>query len=115
MQGGRAGRLRCAPLITMMETSGIATIGPVDVQRDRSVIWRVLLEAEVRSTPMIVLAVCREDAPEMRLVHDDHVIETLSPDRADQAFDVRSCHGLAGAETTSAMPMPSSRRWKTSP
>jgi hypothetical protein len=52
-------------------------------------IWRVLLEAEVRSTPMIVPTVGHEDAPEMRLVDDDHVIETLSSDRADQAFDVR--------------------------
>ena len=25
----------------------------------------------------------------MRLVDDDHVIETLSSDRADQAFDIR--------------------------
>ena len=56
---------------------------------DRSVIWRVFLEAEMGSTPMIVAPVGREDAPEMRLVDDDHVIETLSSDRADQAFDVR--------------------------
>jgi hypothetical protein len=57
--------------------------------RDRSAIGRVFLEAQVRSTPMIVPAVRREDAPKMRLVDDDHVIETLSSDRADQAFDVR--------------------------
>ena len=52
-------------------------------------IWRVFLEPEVRSAPMIVPPVRLEDAPEMRLVDDDHVIETLSSDRADQAFDIR--------------------------
>jgi hypothetical protein len=53
------------------------------------VLWRVLVEAEVRSTPMIVPPVGREDASEMRLVDDDHMIETLASDRADQAFDIR--------------------------
>ena len=57
--------------------------------RDRSVIRRVLLEAEMRSTPMIVQAVACEDAPQMRRVHNDHMVETLSPDRSDQAFGVR--------------------------
>ena len=75
----------------MMETTDFRDRDdrPGGCSRDRSVIWRVLLEAEVRSAPMIVPAVGREDAPEMRLVDDDHVVETLSSDRADQAFDVR--------------------------
>ena len=82
MQGGWAGRLRCAPLIPVMKPPDF---GDRDDRsggrsRDRSVIWRVLLEAEVRSTPMIVPAVGREDAPEMRRVDDDHMIETLSSD-----------------------------------
>jgi hypothetical protein len=63
-------------------------------------IWRVLRESKVRAT----FAVRREDTPQMRLVENDHVIQTLSADRADQAFDVRICQRLAGAETTSAMP-----------
>ena len=81
----------------------------------RSVIWRVLLEAEVRSTPMIVPAVGREDAPEMRLVDDDHVVETLSSDRADHALDERILPGTRGADRTSAMPIPATRRWKAAP
>jgi hypothetical protein len=48
--------------------------------RDRSVIWRVFPEPEVRSTPMIVPAIGREHTPELRFVHDDHVIETFSSD-----------------------------------
>lgn len=55
----------------------------------RSVIRGVFLEPEVRSGPMVVLDVGREDATEMRLVDDDHVIETLASDGADQALDER--------------------------
>jgi hypothetical protein len=79
------------PLIAVMETTdfGDRDDRPGGSFRDRSAIGRVFLEAQVRSTPMIVPAVSREDAPKMRLVDDDHVIETLSSDRADQAFDVR--------------------------
>jgi hypothetical protein len=53
------------------------------------VVWCVLLEAKVRSVPMIVPAVGVEEASEMRFVDDDHVIETLSSDPTNQPFDVR--------------------------
>jgi hypothetical protein len=84
-------RLRCAPFIAVMETTDFGDRDDRSgaCSRDRSVIWRVFLKAEMRSAPMIILAVELEDAPEMRLVDDDHVIETLSSDRADQAFDIR--------------------------
>src|SRR6266849_5488660 len=61
--------------------------------RHRSMIWRVLRESKVRAASMIVLTVGREDAPQMRLVENDHVIQTFSADRADQAFDVRILPG----------------------
>ena len=79
---GRIERLRRAPLIAMMEATdfGDRDDRPGGDPSDRSVIWRVLLEPEVRSTPMIVPTVAREDASEMRLVDDDYVIETLSSD-----------------------------------
>ena len=56
---------------------------------DRPGIWRVFREPELRSTPMIVPAIGHEHTPEMRLVHDYDVIETLSSDRCDRALDVR--------------------------
>ncbi len=37
---------------------------------------------------MIVGQVSGEGAPEMRLIQDDHVIETLAPNGSDQPFDV---------------------------
>jgi hypothetical protein len=50
-----AGRLRCAPLITVMETTDFRDRDDRSggCSRDRSVIWRVFLEAEMGSTPMI--------------------------------------------------------------
>lgn len=56
-------------------------------------IGRVLLEAEMRSTPMIVLPVGIEHAPQVRLVEDDDVIEALASNRADHTFDVRILPG----------------------
>jgi hypothetical protein len=108
MQGVRAGRLRCAPLIAVMETTdfGDRDDRPGGCSGGRSVIGGVFLDAEVRSTPMIVPAVGRENAPEMRLVDDDHVIETRSSDRADEAFDVRI--GARWRCNRQLTPMPSS-------
>jgi hypothetical protein len=51
--------------------------------------WGVFLEPEVRSSPMVVPDIGHEDAAQMRFVDDDHVIETLASERADQAFDGR--------------------------
>ena len=56
-------------------------------------IWGVFLESEMPSTPMIVPDVGREDASEMRLVDDDHVIETFSSVRSDQGSMYGFCDG----------------------
>jgi len=72
---------------------------------DWPVIQCVLLQVEVCSAPMIVPAVDVEDASQMRLVNDDHVIETLSSDfsRRDMACSetttpsVRSLPWILGA------------------
>ena len=42
--------------------------------RDWSSIWRVLLEPKMGPSPMIVPALDREDASQVRLVEHDHVI-----------------------------------------
>jgi hypothetical protein len=64
---GRRRRLRCAPLVAMMETTdfGDRDDRPGGCSGDRSVIWCVLLEAEVRSAPMILSSGVEEvgDAP----------------------------------------------------
>ena len=48
--------------------------------RDRPGIWRILLEAQMPATPMIVPAVDREKASQMRPIEDDHVIEAFVTD-----------------------------------
>ena len=75
-------RLRCAPLVPVMKTPdfGNRHDRPSGYLRDRSMIWRILREAKVRATSMIVLAVDRQDAAQMRRVENDHVIQTLSTD-----------------------------------
>src|SRR5262245_1977001 len=54
----------------------------------RSLIGRVLLEAEMRAAPMIIADIGRKNPSEMRLIDDDDVIEALASDRSDQPFDV---------------------------
>jgi hypothetical protein len=77
-----AEHLRRASLVPVMETTDFRDRNdrPSGYARDRSLIWRVFLEAKVCSTPMIIQAVDRQDAPQMRLVENDHVIETFSSD-----------------------------------
>lgn len=48
--------------------------------RDWSRIWRVLLEPKMGPSPMIVPAVDREDASQVRLVEHDHVVEAFATD-----------------------------------
>ena len=64
-------------------------IGPLDVTRDRPVIWRILPESQMRAAPMIVPAVGREEVSEMCPVEDDEVIEAFATDCADHTFRVR--------------------------
>jgi len=56
-------------------------------------IRRVLVQSKMRPGPVIVGKLRPEDAPKMRLVQDDDVVETLSSDRADHALDERILPG----------------------
>ena len=51
--------------------------------------WRVAFKAEVGACFVVMDKVARKDAPEMAFVEDDHVVETLAPNRADDSLDVR--------------------------
>ena len=90
MRIGRAGPLRRAPLVSVVEATDFWDCHdrPGGCSRNQSVIWSVFVEPEVRSSPVVVLDVGREDAPKMSLVDDDHVIETFASNRTDQAFDI---------------------------
>ena len=49
--------------------------------------WRVFGQREMGPRGVIVGSVPGERAPEMRLIEDDHVFETLSTNGSDQALD----------------------------
>src|SRR4051812_28298055 len=49
--------------------------------------WRIFRQREVGPRVVVVSQVCGERAPEMRLVQDDDVVETLASNGSDQAFD----------------------------
>ena len=58
---------------------------------------------------MVVGDVAGQDAVEVSLAENEHVIQTLAPDRSDHALGEGICHGLCGAVRTSSMPMPFTR------
>ena len=55
---------------------------------NRSPDWRVLAERQVSPGPFIVVEVGLQDAAKTGFIEDDHMIPTLTPNRADQALDV---------------------------
>ena len=52
--------------------------------RDRPDIGGVLVEREMRASPMIVRDVPDQDTPEVAFAQDQNVIQALAPDRADE-------------------------------
>src|SRR5215468_7005256 len=109
--------LGCSPLIAVVQTTDFGDCGdpPHGAVGRWSAIRRVFAEAKVCAGPMVIADIGREEPSKVRSIDDDDVVETLASDRSDQPFDVRICHGLAGAEMTSAMPMPVTLRRNTSP
>jgi hypothetical protein len=53
----------------------------------------ILVEREVRATLMIILEVAGQDAAQVRLAENENVIQTLAPDRTDQALGERILPG----------------------
>jgi len=46
----------------------------------------VLFKRQVRARPIVIGAIARKNAPQMRLTEDHDVIQALASDRADQSF-----------------------------
>ena len=59
-----------------------AHLGPLDSPPIR----RILLEREVGSRPVIVREVARQDAAQVAFAQDEDMVQTLTPDRADEPF-----------------------------
>ena len=56
---------------------------------------RILAERQVRPRPLVVRHIGPKDPTNMPLIDDDDVVQTLAPDRADDAFDVGILPGRA--------------------
>jgi hypothetical protein len=76
---------------------------------------RVFRHGEMGPRSVIVEDISGERAPQMRLVEDDHVVETLAANGSYQSLRIRFCQGLDGLEMTSEMPMLATRRRNRSP
>src|SRR5215468_5752866 len=63
---------------------------------DGAKLGRVLLQAEVRAAPMIVVYESSEMAMQTGFTEYDHVIQALPPNRADHPLDVGSLPGRPG-------------------
>jgi hypothetical protein len=51
---------------------------------DRPEVWSVLVEREMGAGMVVVAEVSGQDAAEVSLAEDEHVVQTLAPDRADE-------------------------------
>jgi GH25 family lysozyme M1 (1,4-beta-N-acetylmuramidase) len=56
---------------------------------DRAWLWRILLEGQVGSRPVVVAEVAAQTTTEVSLVEDNHVVEQFTSDGADHALDKR--------------------------
>jgi len=62
---------------------------------DRPEVRRVLVEREVGARLMVIGEVAGQDAAEVSLAEDEHVVQTLAPDRADEPPRTGSATGSA--------------------
>jgi hypothetical protein len=57
-------------------------------QRRRRAIRGILPQGEVRAAAMVVDEIRSKDAAEMLVIEDDHVVQAVAPNGADQALDI---------------------------
>ena len=82
-------RLRGLTIVTVMQPADFRRAhDPAGAATPQSMVRRVLVQREMRPTPMVIGEVGAEETTEMRLVDDDHVIQTLATHGADQTLDV---------------------------
>jgi hypothetical protein len=53
----------------------------------------ILVEREMRASPVIVVEIAGQDAAQVPLTEDEHMIQTLAPDRTDKALGKRILPG----------------------
>ena len=69
----------------------------------------ILVEREMGTCLMVVGEIASQDAAEVSLAEDEHVIQALAPHRADEPLHERVLSRLCGAVRRSSVPMPFTR------
>jgi len=104
------------PLVPVVKSANFGEHHHATVRRRVDASWRgrVFLEGEVGSRAMIIGGVSSQHATQMCLVENDDVIEALAAQDPIRRSAYGLCQGLDGADTTSRMSMPATRRRNTS-
>jgi hypothetical protein len=79
-------------------------------QLDRPHIWSVLVEREMGACPVVVSEVAGQDAAKVSLAEDEHVMQALAPDRADEPLHERVLPRAVRRRDNLRDPMPFARR-----
>ena len=118
LRGGEAGTTEGLGLRSLTDVAMVqaADFGKLDdpARRgalDRPEVWSVLVEREMGARPVIVSEVAAQDAAEVSLAENEHVIQALAPDRAYEPLHervlpgaVRRRENLLGPHALHAMP-----------
>ena len=116
--GRRAGvGLRRASDVAVMQTTDFGDRDDRAALRrlDWATVGGVLVEREVCASPVVVREVADQDAAQVPFTEDENVIQTLPPDRTDEALREGILPGLCGAVRTSSIRRPFTRRRNCSP
>src|SRR6267143_1269260 len=97
MGTGGAGLRRPADVAMMQATDFGNLHDPARVgELDGPGVGRILVERKMSASAVIVLEVAGQDAAEVSFAENEHVIQTLAPDRADEARGERILPGAVG-------------------
>ena len=61
---------------------------------NRAAVWRILVEREVSTRPVVVREVASQGAAQVPFAKDEYVIQTLAPNGADEPLRKGFCHRL---------------------
>jgi hypothetical protein len=106
LTGGRARSWRPSD-VAMVEATDFANRDDLAEFRlfNRAAVRRVLVEREMRASPVVVGEVAGQDAAQVAFAENQNVIQTLAADRADESLREGILPWALRAVRTSSIPM----------
>ncbi len=85
----------CQPLVMMMESTHFreCDCGSLLGRLHRSGVGAIHGQRQMRPPPMVVVEVAGQEAPEVALAEDHHMVQALPPDAADHPLGIRILPG----------------------